>query len=46
MTSFTIDQKRVDVFASAVPDRPVIYLETSEAGRPLYQRIGFADVKI
>ena len=28
MTSFNIEQKRVDVFASAAPDRPVIYLNT------------------
>lgn len=28
MTSFTIEQKRVDVFASAAPNRPVIYLNT------------------
>lgn len=35
MTSFNIEQKRVDVFASAAPDRPVIYLNTyGREGKP------------
>lgn len=28
MTSFTIEQKRVDIFPCTEPDRPVIYLNT------------------
>lgn len=40
MTSFTIDQKRVDVFASAVPDRPVIYLNTyGREGKQVFQHL-------
>lgn len=40
MTSFNIEQKRVDVFASAAPDRPVIYLNTyGREGKQVFQHL-------
>ena len=40
MTSFNIEQKRVDVFASAAPDRPVIYLNTyGREGKQVFKHL-------
>lgn len=40
MTSFIIEGKRVDLFASAAPDRPVIYLNTyGRQGKEVFQRL-------
>ncbi len=40
MTSFTIENKTVDVFPAAEPDRPVIYLNTyGQEGRQVFQQL-------
>ena len=40
MTSFTIENKMVDVFPAAEPDRPVIYLNTyGQEGRQVFQQL-------
>lgn len=40
MTSFTIEQKRVEVFPSEKPNRPVIYLNTyGQEGEAVYQQL-------
>ena len=38
MNSFSVEQKRVDVFESAVPNKPVIYLNTyGREGEQIFQ---------
>lgn len=38
MNSFSVEQKRVDVFESAVPNKPVIYLNTyGREGTQIFQ---------
>lgn len=38
MNSFSVEQKRVDVFESAVPNKPVIYLNTyGREGAQIFQ---------
>lgn len=40
MTSFTIDQKQIDVFPGSTPDRPVIYLNTyGHEGKQIFQHL-------
>ena len=40
MTSFTIEQKRVDIFPCTEPDRPVIYLNTyGREGKQVLQHL-------
>lgn len=50
MTSFTIKQKRVDVYPGTQPDSPVIYLNTyANAGQSVYQnlmRLGCPDFSL